>query len=85
MTASVETRLKTYSVNNDFPQKKIYIPINQNGTMAKDALLLKKFISAVCVSYLRLEYELCGLATYASSPGCNRSLIGHYDLAAGNG
>ncbi len=53
--------------------------------MAKDALLLKKFISAVCVRYLRLEYELCGLATYASSPGCNRSLIGHYDLAAGNG
>ncbi len=60
-------------------------PINQNGTMAKDALLLKEFICAECVRYLRLEYELCGLATYASSPGCNRTLIGHYDLAAGNG
>ncbi len=40
-------------------------PTNQSGTMAKDVLLLKYFISAEFVRYLRLECELRGLATYA--------------------
>ncbi len=31
------------------PPSHVLIPRNQNGTMAKDALLMEKFISAVCV------------------------------------
>ncbi len=67
------------------PPNHVSIPRNQNGTMAKDALLPEKFISAECVRWIRQNGELCGLAAYASSPGCNRTLIGQHDLAAANG
>ncbi len=53
--------------------------------MAKDALLPEKLISAECVHQIRKKCELCGLAACASSPGCNHTLIGQFDLAVTNG
>ncbi len=63
----------------------VSIPGNQNGTLAKVALLKEKFISAECVLWIRQKRELSGLAACASSPSCNRTLIGQHDLAATNG
>ncbi len=60
-------------------------PKNQNGTVAKDALLMEKFVSAECVRSIRRGRELCGLADCASSPICNRTLIGQRVLVAANG
>ncbi len=54
------------------PQTRFYPQKNQNGTMAKDALFVEKLL------------ELRGPAACASSPGCNRALIGQHDLVAAN-
>ncbi len=62
------------------PPSHVSIPRNQNGTMAKVALLMEKFISAECVRWIRQKRGLCGLAACASSPGCNLELIGQHDL-----
>ncbi len=67
------------------PPSHVSIPKNQNGTMAKDALFMEKFISAECVRKIARLHELFCLAACASSPGCNRTLIGQHDLAVANG
>ncbi len=58
---------------------------NQNGTMAKDALLMEKTISAECVHKIAWLCELFGLAACVSSPISNHTLIGQLDLATANG
>ncbi len=42
-------------------------------------LVTGKVYCAECVQYLRLKWELCGLAACTSSPICNCTLIGQRD------
>ncbi len=67
------------------PPGHVSIPGNQNGTMAEDALFMEKFISAESVRQIIQKVELCGLAACASSPRCNRALIGQHDFGAATG
>ncbi len=53
--------------------------------MAKDALLMEKFISTECVRSIRKGWHLCGLVAFAVSLVCNRTLIGQCNISTANG